>query len=218
MKKLFLFILLLGCARINAQNTDAWKRYSFGNICSISIPSSLELRDPTSLTGNFMDKGVQMYTIKLGGDTPEKRIVFQPFGLNSSDPKVVHSASEKYARVIVELSSSDGISQSDVDELSASDISELNTIFYESYLSDMKLMYKSPDLFQWFPIKRKMYSGRNALVLHFKRPGLQGTVDVTEYRFFLQGQQMRIIVSYRDSERTTWATDLESIISTIKFK
>ena len=217
MKKIFLFVSLALCIHTTAQTNETWKSYSFGDYCSLSIPNTMELRDATSATGKFMDKNVNRFTLKFGGDTPYKRIVFQPKGMNSTDPQVVQAATSIYARVIVELIPSSGITQSDIDNASESDIAELNSIFYENYIADVKTMGNSVEQFRWYPLQRVKYSGKNALVLHFKRPGLQGTVDVTEYRFFMRGQQLRIVVSYRDSERSKWATDFAKIISTLKF-
>lgn len=218
MKKIFLFVALALCIHITAQTNDTWKSYSFGDYCSLSIPNTLELRDATSATGKFMDKNVNRFTLKFGGDTPYKRIVFQPKGMNSTDPQVVQAATSIYARVIVELIPSSGITQSDIDNASESDIADLNSIFYKNYSADVKAMGGSSEQFKWYPLKRVKYSGKNALVLHFKRPGLQGAVDVTEYRFFMREQQLRIVVSYRDSEQSKWATDFAKIISTLKFQ
>ena len=219
MKKIFLFLALVACLQVYAQDTNTWKNYSFGNYCSLSIPNSLELRDPSSESGRYLDKNVHQLTLKFGGDAAYKSIVFQPQGMNSSDPKVVHTAMSAYARVIVELIPSGGITQSDIDNASAAEITELNSMFYQSYYSDAQTINRQAvSQFKWTPLKRAKYSGKNALVLHFKRPGLEGTVDVTEYRFFMRGQQLRIVFSCRDSERSRWAADFAKIISTLKFK
>lgn len=206
------------CLVLNAQNNDTWKEYSFGDYCSLSIPNTLELRDGASETGKFMDKNVHRFTLKFGAEAANKQIVFQPVGMNSGDPELFHAANEKYARVIVELLSSGGITSSDIDNASASDIEELNAGFYESYAADVKKMGQSVEQFQWYPLKRQKFSGKNALVLHFKRPGLKGAVDVTEYRFFMRGQQLRIVVSYRETAKDTYAVDFANIMSTLKFK
>ena len=124
------------CLVLNAQNNDTWKEYSFGDYCSLSIPNTLELRDGASETGKFMDKNVHRFTLKFGAEAANKQIVFQPVGMNSGDPELFHAANEKYARVIVELLSSGGITSSDIDNASASDIEELNAGFYESYAAD----------------------------------------------------------------------------------
>jgi len=218
MKKIFLFVALAVCLHISAQYNETWNEYTFGDYCTLSIPNTLELRDAASETGKFMDKNVRRFTIKLGGEASNKQIVFQPKGMNSGDPQLVQAATSIYARVIVELISSQGITPSDIDNATESDLRELNDIIYENYFADVKMMGKSVEQFQWFPLKRVKYSGKNALVLHFKRPGTKGTVDVNEYRFFLRGQQLRIVISYRESERTKWATDFAKIMSTIKFK
>lgn len=218
MKKIFLFVALAVCLHISAQYNDTWKEYSFGDYCSLSIPNTLELRDGASETGKFMDKNVHRFTLKFGAEAANKQIVFQPVGMNSGDPELFHAANEKYARVIVELLSSGGITSSDIDNASASDIEELNAGFYESYAADVKKMEQSVEQFQWYPLKRQKFSGKNALVLHFKRPGLKGAVDVTEYRFFMRGQQLRIVISYRETVKSIYATDFARIMSTIKFK
>lgn len=218
MKKILLVTALLLCTYISAQNNDEWNEYTFGDYCSLSIPNTLELRDVSSETGKFMDKNVRRFTIKFGAEAADKKIVFQPVGMNSGDPKLIQAADEKYARVIVELLSSGGITSSDIDNASASDIEELNAGFYESYAADMKMMGQSAEQFQWYPLKRQKFSGKNALVLHFKRPGLKGAVDVTEYRFFMRGQQLRIVVSYRETVKSIYVTDFARIMSTIKFK
>ena len=95
---------------------------------------------------------------------------------------------------------------------------ELNNAYQEQYINDMyKMRYDIKD-FKWFPLRRIKYSGKNALVTHYRRGGLKGQVDVTEYLFIHKDHQIRIIVSYRLSESNIWATDFEKIISTIKFK
>lgn len=218
MKKIFLGAVMMLCMVLNAQNNDTWKNYSFGNLCTLSIPNTLELRDASSATGKFIDKGVQRFSLKFGVETSNKKIIFQPVGLNSGDPKLVNAASDKYARVIIETFVENDITPSDIDNASESDITELNTIFYENYLADVKSMGKSSDQFQWFPLKRQKFSGKNALVLHFKRPGVNGLVDVKEYRFFLRGQQLRIVISYRETAKDTYAVDFANIMSTLKFK
>ena len=218
MKKIFLFVALAVCLHISAQDINTWNEYKFGDYCSLRIPNTLELRDETTTTGKFIDMNVNRFSLKFGIDTPNKRIVFQPAGMNSDDIQVVRTATSVYARVIVELTSSDGVTASDIDNATESDLKEVNDIFYESYLTDLKMMGQSVEQFQWFQLKRIKYSGKNALVLHFKRPGLQGTVDVKEYRFFMRGQQLRIVISYRDSEKTRWTSDFAKIMSTIKFQ
>lgn len=218
MKKIFLFVALAVCLHISAQYNDTWKEYSFGDYCSLSIPNTLELRDAASETGKFMDKNVKRFSLKFGAEAANRKIVFQPVGMNSGDPKLIQAADDKYARVIVELLSSGGITSSDIDNATESDLKELNAGFYESYAADVKMMGQSSEQFQWYPLKRVKYSGKNAIVLHFKRPGLKGAVDVTEYRFFMRGQQLRIVVSYRETVKSIYATDFARIMSTIKFK
>lgn len=201
-KKIFLFVAFAVCLHISAQYNDTWKEYLFGDYCSLSIPNTLELRDAASETGKFMDKNVHRLTFKFGAEAANKQIVFQPVGMNSGAPELFHAANEKYARVIVGLLSSGGITSSDIDNASASDIKKLNAGFYESYAADVKMMGQSLEQFQWYPLKRQKYSGKNALVLHFKRPGLKGAVDVAEYRFFMRSQQLRIVISYRESVKS----------------
>ena len=218
MRKLLLAIAIMLCSGISAQNTDTWTNYMIDNVGTLSIPNTMELRDGESATGKFIDNAVQYKIIQFGGTNATKRIVFQPIGLNSGDPKLVNAATDKYARIIIDIYSANGITQSDIDNISAADIKDLNSFYYENYMASVQAMGKSVDQFQWFPLKRAKYAGRNALVMHFKRPGIDGLVDVTEYHFYIRGQEVCFIISYRESAKSFYADDFCKIMYTLKFK
>ena len=217
-RRILLLIIISSSVLLQAQDNTEWYLYTFGKICSLSIPSSMECRDTTSYTGEFINNGIKQRIISFGLDLPDQRIVFQPKGLNSSDPEVAQAANSKYSRIIIELLSGEGISQSDVNALSLSDMEEVNDVFYNNYKSDLQRMGKDVSKFVWYPIEKVKYSERNALVLHFLRPGLQGAVNVREYRFFFGERQMRIVVSYREEEKHLWESDFTKVINTLKFR
>lgn len=216
MKKIFLFVTLALCLQLSAQNTKSWTNYSFGDYCSLNIPNTLELRDVSSVTGKFIDKAMSRYILKFGGSTPISKVVFQPLGMNSDDPKVIHEASLKYARVIIKLTQWEGVTQSDIENATSFEIQQLNDIIYETYLENASMAMF--EIVQWFPIERIKHDNKTTIVMHYRRSSMQGIVDVKEYFFFIGEQVISITTSYRESEKNIWASDFNKIISTIKFK
>lgn len=197
----------------NANAQSQWPLYAIGNYCSIRIPETLEVRDDNSFSGRFIN-GMKKLIIKDG--VSQEEFVFQPTGMNSKDLKLMRKANSLYARIIIAYIKQNELTQQDVQCLTKEDIKQINTVWKNEHSEIMEMMGASAD-FVWYPLSRKAFGNKYALVTRYDRGGLNGKVCVTEYKFFLKGYLLRFTLSYRESEKALWKDDFDKTMQTLSF-
>ncbi len=198
-KLLVLSSLLLLPFCLKAQSN--WDEYDIGNIFSLSVPSSLSLRDPDSVEGKFSDNFKKKFALKYGVQSPDWTYTFIPAeGMTST----------KYARVIVAVKRQNNLTQKMVKEATAADLQDLK----ESRIEESKQYGMS---MKNVTVKKEIYDGNYAIVTRYDRSGLSGDIHVDDYMFFLLNKQIEITISYRISESSIWKKDLSAIPSTFSF-
>lgn len=89
----------------------------------------MELRDPDSKVGVFINEAVNRISIELGQTIASREIKFQPRGMNSSDREEVIKATSLYSRIVVaDIIDDDISSQQDVASLTSEEIDEVEAI------------------------------------------------------------------------------------------
>lgn len=214
MKRLFCVIsMTIAYVTLFAQN---WTTYKIGNIFTINMPSTMELRDNNSIVGSSFNEGVKILTMQYDEKKSDGKFVFQPVGLNSTDIEKVMKANDKYARVIVNVNRQNELTQKMIGALSTSELKEIE----KSWRKEPDNLWKNDTDYKWYPMERKQYDGKYAIVTKYQRPAAIGgdsPVYVEEYKFFMTGKQITITISYRTSCASIYKTDFSKIMDTVKF-
>ena len=195
-------VLLCGTAAL-AQNSADWPRYTFGELFSIAVPGTLELRDPDTAVGKFMDSGRKTYSMKMGEIERGTTTVFWP-GLGSS----------RYARIMVNLASQPEITQSLLASLTEADMKELDASWKQGNVQMGKM---AGTTVRWIGSWKEKYSGKYGFHLAYQRSGLDGDIRVDQYKIYDRGKEISITISYRISEASTWKADLGEVIKSLRF-
>lgn len=211
---LALLFLTTSCKQSSAQ--ESWSIYSFSNICSFRIPNTMELRDPDSKVGVFINEAVNRISIEFGQTIANRKITFQPRGMNSSDREEVIKATSLYSRIIVaDIIDDDIPSQQYVASLTSEEIDEVEAIFKDDVESLARQLNVTVD---WVSFRREKIAGKYALVSVYKRPSQKGGLTyVEEYKFFMKTHLLRITLSYREDESKLWKDDFSNIMETLSF-
>ncbi len=210
--------------RTKGQNAQ-WPTYSIPNICSISVPSTMELRDDNSSAGKlFSAINPSLYKLLCEGCdvfSDHSKIVFQPEGMNSNSLKDIDRATSTYARIIIEFGYNYDVSQEDIKLMTTVDLAEYDDIIGKQYKSEFDYAQQAlgkTGSFVWHPVKREKLGGKYCLILDYDRSGLQGMVKVKKYLFYYNGKEVDITCSYRISEKQKYEKDFEKVIRSIKFE
>lgn len=193
------FVLLLPlCAKAQTN----WDVYEIGKFFSLSVPSTMTLRDSESVIGKAMDNAVKKFSLQYGVSTADWKYTFIPSeGITSS----------KYARIIVSVSRQNDITQKMVKEATQADLNEIKS----ARIAEARQVGMD---FKNFTIKKEVYDGMYALVLRYDRAGVSGDVHVDDYMFYLLNKQIEVTISYRISEASYWKKDFTAIPSTFSFE
>lgn len=201
-----------------------WPTYSIPNVCSIMVPPTMELRDDNSNSGKlFSAINPVLYKMMCNNCdvfSDQSRIIFQPEGMNSDNPKDIDRATATYARIIIEFGYNHDVSQEDVRTMTTADLAEYDEIIQKQYKSEFEYAQQKlgkTGTLVWHPIKRERIGGKYCIVLDYDRPGLQGMVKVKKYAFYYDGKEADITCSYRISEKQKYEKDFEKVIRSIKF-
>lgn len=212
---LLIFSFFLFCGNGFAQKY--WELYTFGNICSFRVPPILEMRDLDSDLGHTYNEAINSFCIALGQTPAERKVTFQPEGMDSDDPEKFSWATSVYARIIVEDLEDEYPSQRDIATATAADMRGINALFKKEAIESCSFFCEPKDIV-WYPLLRTKIGGKYALVSRYKRPSLEGgMVYVRIYKFFFATHLLRFIVSYRERESALWKKDLDKFIGTLSF-
>lgn len=201
-----------------------WPTYSIPGACSITVPLTMELRDENSNAGKLFSV-INPLLFKLICEdcdvfSDHSKIVFQPEGLNSNNPKDIDRATATYARIIIEFGYNYDVGQEDIKSMTTADLVEYDDAIGKQYKSEFDYAQKAlgnAGSFVWHPTKREKIGGKYCMVLDYDRSGLQGMVKVKKYLFYYNGKEIDITCSYRISEKQKYEKDFEKVIRSIKF-
>lgn len=179
-----------------------WTKYIIGDMFSISIPPSLELRSDLDKYTKFLES-INMYAI----DSTE--VVFQQKDLGSFDD----NARKTYCRIIINyeiLNESSGLTYKDSPYLSIEDKRCLRSIADEQLggLWD----YVEKPTYKWINI-----SGTKAIDISYIRTGSVSDVNCHIYILFDRYKSVSIITAYRIQDNYLWKKNIDNIIYTFKW-
>jgi len=226
--KTIFFICLLSANFINAQiKPTGWETYSIPDVCSFSIPSTMEVRSDESIHGQFIKSVQQSSFFELMCNEcdlffDESKLVLQPKGLNETPTSNTYQqASKSYARIMFNFSYVEGIDQDDIKEMTPSDLREINQMWYEETKNEIECIaeyFSNSGEFKWYNTVKKSIAGLSALVIEYDRPGLGGATHVKSYRFFYDNKRMEITTSYKVSEENKYKNDFETFMKLLKIE
>lgn len=197
-----LVILLFCLIPLSARSQTICDVYQIGKIFSVSIPSTMTIRDPNSIAGKFIDNRIKKFALEYLDYTADWKYTFIPSGENSAN---------KYARIIIYVSRQNNITQKMVKEATMSDLLEVKA-------ARMKEAKQIGMDVKNFSVSKEIYGGKYAVVLRYDRAGLSGDVHVEDYMFYLLNKQIEVTISYRISESRFWKQDFTKIPSTFYFE
>lgn len=123
-------------------------------------------------------------------------------------------SSNKYARILVTIKETPGISQNDLKNISGLDLMEVKQMFLDeikaSGMSSSQVKIKVNDV--------RKAAGKYAIIKIYTRPGLNGDVYVETYDFYMGTVAIQLTLSYRVSESLYWKSDFEKVLGSIVWK
>lgn len=182
-----------------------WTTYWIdNNSFSIAIPQTLELRSANDrYTKRLRNRGIVVNT---------DNVVFQQKGLANS---TAGTEDKHYCRVIISHAKcrpGDVYKSDETEPISGDMQSELYDIVSGELAPDQEFVM-SP-LFKWIDI-----NGQKAIEIKYKRTGNKGdTTNCTMYLLFNYDELVKMIVAYRERESDLWASDMNKIIKTFRWK
>jgi hypothetical protein len=207
---------VLGLCRLTAAQDQTWQTVSIPGICTYQIPPSVEIQK-----GTYKEFNDKLRGLVLEIETSAERVVAQPKGINSFDPQ----ARKRYCRIIVETDRGQLGEYESLDTplaVSEEELRELDT-FLKQQMQKEAAMYTAKkmkmDLLSWQPARIVRVNGVDALKTTYIRSINDGQPAIVNI-YCIQNNDClhKITISYRLSEKTLWASDLDKIIDTFKFK
>lgn len=211
---------------LQAQTTN-WTAYTIPNVCTFSIPNTMEVRSDSSYQGRFVKamQGSSLYEMICNECDlffDEATLVLQPVGLNENPfSDEFKKANSSYARIIIKFSYCD-FTQDDFEGLTPSELRELDTTWRKECEQDIECLtgFFSDNTgdFKWLPLKVERHSDLVSLVTEYNRPGVGGETHVKEYKFFYDHKYLRITCSYKLNEENKYKGDFEKFIQLLKIE
>ena len=201
-----------------------WPSYTFPNICSISVPPTMEVRNDNSLTGQFYDAAYNSNIFHMMCDEcdlfyEKSKVIFQPKGLNSNDVQKILEANSTYARIIIDFSYNEGLGQNDIKSMTRADLKEYDKIVGTKYKNDYECMSNFTNTeakLIWHPVKKMKINGIYCLALEYDRSEIQGMVKVKKYIFLYDGKEIDVTMSYRECDKEKYKKDFEEAIESFE--
>jgi hypothetical protein len=196
-----------------AGRTANWQTVEIPDICTFRIPPTMEIQ------GDAYRRYKDAFgEVVLGSDashfvmgTDSDAVQVQPKGINDFDP----DAMKQYCRIIIETDWGNAGDYPLLDEpidLSKQDLAELDAEFQRQTQQQL-----GASLLSWHAMRATSINGVDALLLGYRRKGLEGPVVVRDYVVFNNDVTHSIKVSYRESQKETWADDLDAVLGTLEF-
>lgn len=140
-------------------------------------------------------------TLNLSGVELPKRKKVNLFRANSM-PKTT------YAAIAINATDSE-MNPNDLKNASAKEIRELSPMIRE--MMQEALSAQNMKIIEFYGVRREFVGKHPALVIEYKRSGLQGPVIVQMTRLFLGEKEISLNLSYRESEGQLWKPIIQYI-------
>jgi hypothetical protein len=212
----FVAFCILGLCQVAPAQNQTWQTISIPGICTYQIPPSVEIQ-----RGTYKELSDKFLGLVLEIEASPDQVIAQPKGINSFDPQAL----KRYCRIIVEtdhgrrgqyksLDSPFAVSEQELLELDAILKQQIQQAATMSTAKGMKMV-----LLSWQPVKIVRVNGIDTLKTTFSRSVNDGPPAVVSMYLVQNNDCMhRITISYRLSEKSLWARDLEKVIDTFSFK
>jgi len=212
---MILFVVFSTVLASQAQDAT-WETVSIPGICTYQIPPTVEIQKGTykRISDQFRKNVLEI------SDSPD-RVVAQPKGINDFDPVAL----KRYCRIIVETERGSKGDYAKLDEplvVSEAELRELEQEMKSQFkkaaeLSTTKGMKMT--ILSWQPLKVVRVNGVDALLATYSRSMNDApAVLVRIYKVQNNDCFHAVTISYRENEKDLWATDLDKVIDTFKFK
>lgn len=182
-------------------STSGWKEYTIRNSFNIKIPPTVEMRhDYDRYVRTLQSAGISVNSDDL---------IFEPNGISSMDSEAL----QKYSRIIIQYErgkNGDFLSKYESPSLSSED----KSFFYDMVVQEC-VPYGLSDgpYYSW----KTLPSGTKALEIKYRRNGSDGVVAGALYFLFNNSEVAKIILTYREREKSIWLPDFDNVISTFKW-
>ena len=181
-----------------------WTKYAIdNNAFSISVPSTVELRhEYDSYTRQLQE---------LGFACNSDRVVFQQKDLS----RMKNEAYNHYCRIMIRHVKGNAGDFPKSNEIEKIDF-EMKSFLRELVVSELGTTFQllGEPSYNWIDI-----NGQNAIEVKYRRNGNNNnTTACTLYLLFNYDEMVKMIVSYREQEKTLWLPDMDNIIRTFKWR
>lgn len=205
-----------------------WTEYRIPNICTFSVPPSMELRDKTAMFGQVHDAIKhspywEWVCNECDIFNGEYNLVFQPKGINEMD--ISHDDPfATYARILVNFKR---VTNDDLTEEILTGLSEQDKKEYSDYAEELiKQKFNCTDQitpgyltgqFEWNPIQFTYIDDVLCLIYDFNRPGHNAQTHVRGYEFYKGDDYIEFILSYNQNDSKSYKSDLDNFINYLHF-
>lgn len=185
------------------ETPDDWTQYTINhNAFTISVPNTVELR-------HEYDKYSKLIK-KLGHVCDSDIVVFQQKGLSNAT-----NIDNHYCRIMIRHVKGNAGDFPKSNEIEKIDF-EMKSFLRELVVSELGTTFQllGEPSYNWIDI-----NGQNAIEVKYRRNGNNNnTTACTLYLLFNYDEMVKMIVSYREQEKTLWLPDMDNIIRTFKWR
>jgi hypothetical protein len=210
--------LKIGNLKDNQENQHSseipfdWTIYEIDKIGKIAIPPSMEVRDSSSFSPHVANSVKDKLPVHRRIAMTKQTILFQPKGMNADE----NEASPKYSRIMIKFHKGEsGDFYNQYAKFSSKEKDDLNN----SYKNEVESSFSGSDikLVKWFPFDLVTIDNLNwHKISYIRQMSNNQPVLVESYRFNNDDKAIEMILSYRNSEKTIWGNDFNTIINTFR--
>ncbi|MEO6833066.1 MAG: hypothetical protein ABI169_12735 [Chitinophagaceae bacterium] len=199
----FAFLFLFGLFPLEAQSSS--------NFTSVKLPRGIELQIPKNwwLLGEDFNNVI--------ATSAEAVMDLSGIGLPEGNETNLIAANSMprstYAAVRVDSTVPPSVSLSDFGSMTATDVRELENLMRQLLLEMLPL--QGNKLLDFLGSRIEKISGYPAIITEYRRSGPKGPVLVQINQIFTSSQEIRINLSYRESEVALWKAVLGKIRKSI---
>ena len=207
--KIMRYVLCL-CMLLVSVTSTAAESYYF----SVKLPRGVEVQVPKGwwLLGKDHNRMIQT--------SVEAIMDLSGIGLDEGEEINLIAANSMprstYATLRVDSTIPPSATPREILNMSKSELIELAS--YLKQVFKKVLPYQGNQLLNFYGVHVERIGGHPALVTRYRRSGPKGPVIVEINQIFPGDQELRMILSYRESEKALWLAVIEKIRTTIKFK
>ena len=224
-------LFLLCSSKSQAQQTapNNWTEYRIPDVCTFSVPPTMELRDNNSMFGIVHDAIKHSPYWEWVCDECDLfngnfKLAFQPKGINDMDV-MRDDPFATYARILISFqrTTENDLTEELLTGLSAQDEKEYSDYVHELFKSKFACVdqymhgEKMIGKFEWNPIQFTTIDGIRCLIYDFNRPGRNAQTHVIDYQFYRGDYFIEFILSYNQNDIKLYKSDLDNFIKYLHF-